>query len=1209
VYRDGRGNLVLVPPKNITRSSRGNSNPKTGNKAKKETRVKGRQVSFRQSAADAVCVYGTTRLGGVYTYLNTGERSRAFLRTGEEDSQIVWIAREKGASGNEISVEFVLGAEGHTSVEVTEKAIKVLMRFSNAQSRSTANAIITAVRNNQAAHALVSCHKGEGKGNSYVEPADPQFLQEGGGARLHHFITIAGHEITAVDKLYLDDREVTFGASPDPRWALGIFQKRVFMAVQYGTPDQEAQQDLVAYVGEDAWSQDHRQRGCAGAYIMTRWAAGLFANGIPDVEFLVRGKKCLDFRDSQTKFTANAALVLADFLCDSKFGPGIPREYLNTANWTAAANICDEQVTTPAGENRARYEINGYFDTGASVQNIIDEMLQAMAGDLVYQGGEWFCYPAKWRAPTWSLTEADFRGEPKITTAVPRRQRFNAVRGKFADREKKFVETDYKSVTNNYYAEQDGQVIFEDIPQPFLTDGFQARRVARIELERVRQGMEVDVTLGAEALKLAVCDTLQLTYVRLGWEQKAFEVRDIQIGDMVDGGLEVQVKLRETAEAIYTWTTEETETDLAPDTQLPSPYDVLPPTNLTLTSGTAELYVRNDGTVFSRLKVSWIKPEDQFVTEGGSYEIQYKKSSASSYISASSVDGDQSEAYILDVQDGELHDVRIRSVNTLRVPGEFVEATGHLVLGKSEPPSTPSNFSATVFDGGILFQWSKVTDLDVREYEVRIGESWDSAIPLARIGSTSYSTARRSAGSYKALLKAIDTSGNYSQVATAATFTVNAPSAPIASFFILGTDVILSWTAASGSFPIDSYILKTGTSFESAVTVAEVKALNFSKRANWGGDRAFFVQGVDVAGNVGAPGQIVAHIQIPNAPLAFAADVVDNNVMLRWAAPPLSSLPLAQYEVRRGNVYLSAEPLGTTSSTFSPRFELESGTFTYWVAAVDTAGNVSTPSSVTAKVDQPPDFQFFGRYDFAFAGASVGPSGNSCAITDGAIITDTSLLLPTSHETWSDHFASHGWDSLQEQIGDGYEYLIHPTDTTGSVEVTRDFGALVTSSVLTVSYQKTPLSGSVILTPTLSTSADGVSWTSYTPGNTRVFASNVRWIKILFEAVGTTDEGLALLENVTASLGVKEGTVSGADETASSGANLGRKQIDITGEFCDVRSITITPGYNPSFGVVAVYDFLDVPNPTGFTVYTYRADTGSVVGGVPFSYIVRGYVA
>lgn len=1209
VYRDGRGNLVLVPPKNITRNTRGDSNPKTGSNSKKETPVKGRQVSFRQTAADAVCVYGTTRIGGVYTYLNTGEKSRAFLRTGSDDSQIVWIAREKGASGNEITVEFVLGASGHTYVEVTEKAIKVFLRFTNAQSRSTANAVITAVQNNSAANALVTCHKGEGAGTAYVQPADPEALQEGGGARLHHYITIAGHEITAVDKLYLDDREVTFGASPDSRWAVGLFSKRVFMAVQLGGPDQLAQQDLVAQVGEENWSQEHRQRGCAGIYLITRWAAGLFANGIPDVELLVRGKKCFDFRDSQTKFTANAALVLADFLCDTKFGPGISREYLNTENWIEAANVCDEQVTAPSGAVLNRYEINGYFDTGASVKSVLDQMLQAMGADLVYQGGQWYCYPAKWRAASWALNEADFRNEPKITTAVPRRNRFNAVRGKFNDRDKKYVDTDYKPVTNNYYAAQDGQVIFEDIPQPFITHRFQARRVARIELERVRQGIEVDVSLGAEALKLAVCDTVQLSYSRLGWTNKLFEVRDVQIGDLVDGGLEVKVKLRETAEAIYTWSTDETETDLAPDTNLPSPYDVLAPQDLVLASGTAELYVRNDGTVFSRLKVTWTKPDDQFVTEGGSYEIQYKKTSTTSYISISSVDGDQSEAYLLDVQDGALYDVRVRSVNTLRVASDWVYVTGHLVLGKSVPPTTPTGFTATVYDGGILFGWNKVADLDVREYEIRLGTNWSSATTLSRIAATSFTTGRREAGSYFALLKAVDTSGNYSTTATSATFTIVAPSAPQVTYSISGGDVVLAWSESDGSFPIDSYILKTGATLATAVTVAEVKALNYLVRANWGGERKYFVQAVDVAGNVGEAGQVSALVQMPNTPTNFTADVIDNNVMLRWAVPAVTSLPLAYYELRRGDVYATAESLGTTLSTFSARFELESGVFTYWVTSFDTAGNSSVAASITAKVDQPPDFQFFGSFDFTFTDVSIGSGGDSCEITDGSIITDTALLLPTSHETWGDHFGLHGWDSLQEQIDDDYPYLIHPTDTTASVELIHDFGALVTSSIVTVAYQQTNLSGTVTLTPTVSTSSNGTTWTSYTPGNTRVFASNVRWVKIFFNAVGATDKGVSLLENVSVSLNVKEATVAGSDMTAASGAQLGSKVVDISGKFCDVRSITVTPGYNASFGVVAVYDFVDVANPTSFTVYTYRADTGVIVGGVPFSYLVRGYVA
>jgi hypothetical protein len=776
------------------------------------------------------------------------------------------------------------------------------------------------------------------------------------------------------------------------------------------------------------------------------------------------------------------------------------------------------------------------------------------------------------------------------------------------DREKKYVETDYPAITNSYYAEIDGQVIFEDIPQPFITHRFQARRVARIELERVRQGIEVDVQMGPEALQLAICDTLTLSYPRLGWVEKLFEVRDIQIGDLVEGGLRVQVKLRETASQIFNWSINETKIDYAPDTRLPDPYFAKPVSNIVLASGTEELYIRNDGTVFPRLKVSWTPPEDEFVTEGGQYNIQFRKTGGA-WLNASSVDGDQASTYILDVQDNAVYDVRVQAQNTLNVKSYWVQKTGHLVLGKTVPPTTPTQFEAKVFDGGIYFGWAKVADLDVNEYELRLGSSWESATLLSRVAATTFVTSRRAAGTYTALLKAIDTSGNYSITAASAAFSVPTPSAPVVTYKIEAENAVLVWTESQGVFPIDSYIVKMGETLESATTLAQVKALNFATRAAWLGGRSFWIQAVDVAGNVGAAGFVAVVIQAPNAPAGFTAEVIDNNVLLRWAEPAVSSLPIAQYELRRGDTFAAATPIGSTLSTFSTRFEMQSGTFTYHAVTVDSAGNTSAPVATTANVDEPPDFEFFGSHDFAFDDSSTSAAGPAVVLQDASMLTSSSVLLPTSHETWTDHFALHGWDTLAEQLADDYPYLVHPTDSTASVQLTHDFGAAISSTTVSVAYLKTDLSGAVTITPTISTSVNGTSWTNHGAGNTRVFATGLRYVRVMLDAVGSTDKGLAILSNVAISLSVKEATVSGSGQTDSSGATLGRKTVSIAGEFSDVQSIIVAPGFNAAFGVVAVYDFVDTANPTEFTVYTYRADTGAVVGGIPFSYTLRGYSA
>lgn len=1199
VYRDATGNLLYIPSRSSVRSSRGKRKPKTGNKKERETQVRGKSVSLRESASDAVCVYGTMRTGGIYTYLNTNQDAKAYLRTGEGNSQVVWIARQAGSEGNLISVEIVLSASSSPYVEVTDKKISVKVKTASGSSATTADSVIRAVRANPQADALVAVHRGDGNGTGYPPAAAETFLTDGGGTWLHHYITICGHQIAGVDALYLDNRQVTFGASPDPRWAVDFFKGTAFMAVQLGSDDQEAQQDLIAQVGVGQWSPNHRQRGCAGAYVITIFKSGIYPNGIPDVEFLVRGKLCFDFRDGLTKHTTNAALILADFLSDTKFGAGIARSALNATNWAQAANICDQAVALKTGGTEARYSINGTFTSGSAVESIIEEMLQAMAGDLVYQAGEWFCFPGVYRSPAFSISQEDLLEEIKVTTAVPRRDRFNGVRGTYLNAADKYSTTDYSPITNNYYAQLDGQIIFEDIPQPFVTSSAQAQRIAKIELERIRQGIEVDVVLGIEALKLSICDTVQFSYPRLGWSSKVFEVRDIKIGDTVENGFRVTLKLRETAAAVFDWSEEETTRDLAPDTNLPSPYDVLPPNNVSLASGTDELYIRNDGTVFSRLKVTWEKPKDLYVVEGGAYQIQYKQTSSSQWLPISDVDGDQVTTYILDVQDGQRYDVRIRSMNTLRVPSSYVTVSNHLVLGKSVPPTTPTQFSASLQAYGILFLWGKVPDLDVREYELRLGTVWDSATTIARVSSLTYTLNLRTAGTYTALLKAVDTSGNYSTAAATATFSILGPSVPIVSYRLEGSDIILSWGESRGSFALDSYLIKYGTTVETATSLGQVKSLSLKTKVDWSGNRKFFVQGVDVAGNIGAAGEVVAVLQPPNRPASFTADVIDNNILLKWDEPAQTSLPISRYELSVGPTFAESLSLGSILGTFSARFEFKAGDYTYWLCTVDTADNYSQPASIVARIEQPPDFEFFGSHKFNFL---EDPSSGS----DSYVIDDNSVLTPVSHETWEDHFSIHQWDTIQEQINDLYPYLVHPTDTNSNFSITHDFEAVISSTVLVgFTYGVNELSGTVSIVPTVSTSPDGVNWTDYDEGVTRVYAQAVRFVRITFQNQASDDKGLALIENLSVAMSVKEGTLAGSSTTLVGGS----VQINIEGFFSDVKSIMITPGYNPNFPVVAVYDFLDAPNPETFTVYTYRADNGDPVGNVPFSYNLRGYLS
>lgn len=213
------------------------------------------------------------------------------------------------------------------------------------------------------------------------------------------------------------------------------------------------------------------------------------------------------------------------------------------------------------------------------------------------------------------------------------------------------------------------------------------------------------------------------------------------------------------------------------------------------------------------------------------------------------------------------------------------------------------------------------------------------------------------------------------------------------------------------------------------------------------------------------------------------------------------------------------------------------------------------------------------------------------------------FYMPIKGETIQQHFDNNGWPSIQAQIDAGYNYFLQPCAISARVEMVKDFVVLASSSTLiTLSFSKVDIAGSVTLTPTLMTSADNTTWTTHTVGATRVYANNFRYVKIRLDALGADDLSFCRIQDVRVFLTTKEETISGMATTDGSG----QVTVDITGQFIGVSGISHSAEYNPSYPVDINYEFADVPNPTSITFHSFRGDTGAVVGGASFSYIIKG---
>jgi hypothetical protein len=242
---------------------------------------------------------------------------------------------------------------------------------------------------------------------------------------------------------------------------------------------------------------------------------------------------------------------------------------------------------------------------------------------------------------------------------------------------------------------------------------------------------------------------------------------------------------RETASSVYTWSTEETTVDPAPNTSLANPFTVTRPEDLTFKTGDDYLYVRADGTVSSFARLAWTPSTDKFVTQGGYFEIEAKLTdipsrttstvSLDEWIKVAETNGRASSVNLFNLQDGGTYSFRIRAVNNAGKRSSYKGITGKTMSAKAAPPSNVETFFVSQVSDQLYFKWKSVTDVDLAEYEIRYGPesntSWMNATPLTT-SRTNSAVVSALPGDWSYFIKAKDTIGNYSKVARIATVSV-----------------------------------------------------------------------------------------------------------------------------------------------------------------------------------------------------------------------------------------------------------------------------------------------------------------------------------------------------------------------------------------------------------------------------------------------------
>ncbi len=195
----------------------------------------------------------------------------------------------------------------------------------------------------------------------------------------NEYLYIAGvvceGEIQEIEEIYLDDKKVIFDGELDDGVVREVsygdlnFYKGSTSYVQiqafYGTDDQVASSVLTPSIN---WTTNHRLRGVCYLAMRLKWNQDIFSS-IPDIKVVLKGKKVYDPRDTTTKYSQNSALVLLDYLRNTRYGKGLPDDAFeaNFASFQTSANEADtlivprtEVVTPVAGITKQ--DFNGYYN-------------------------------------------------------------------------------------------------------------------------------------------------------------------------------------------------------------------------------------------------------------------------------------------------------------------------------------------------------------------------------------------------------------------------------------------------------------------------------------------------------------------------------------------------------------------------------------------------------------------------------------------------------------------------------------------------------------------------------------------------------------------------------------------------------------------------------------------------------------------------------
>lgn len=286
-----------------------------------------------------------------------------------------------------------------------------------------------------------------------------------------------------------------------------------------------------SFAFSDDWTTNHDLRGVAYMYIILKYDRDLFP-GAPTITTEITGKKLLAVNnigagptDTLSEIT-NPANIIYDYLLSERYGKNIDSNDLNLASFQSARQWCID----------AGISFNGAIDTGGTIFNNLQKLLQNAAMNLVFTNGEYYLQVLKEEtfSGAYTFDKSNIIGDMQISLGN-KRTRFNQFKVSFFNPSLEWqpdsiiIDDDSNSPATTYLADDSNQVNEQELELQMISDSTLAERIGLFYLNASRFQTFMRFTASHEAVKLSVGDPVYVTHDTPGYTNKKFRVQGMTL--------------------------------------------------------------------------------------------------------------------------------------------------------------------------------------------------------------------------------------------------------------------------------------------------------------------------------------------------------------------------------------------------------------------------------------------------------------------------------------------------------------------------------------------------------------------------------------------------------------------------------------------------------------------------------------------------------